>query len=331
MSISVAIIIPAFNVESYLDKCLASVVAQTYRGPIECIIVDDCSTDRTSLVAEEIISKYLGPITFRLVKQDRNEGVSVARNRGISLASSDYIFFLDGDDMIIPQCIEWMVDKVEEHPGCQCVYAGFSSEDTNLALMDYADRQLKPYSNDAQWIRCAVLNRYYFTTSPCNRLVLRSLLVENKVYFYPGIRYEDELWNFELSKHLKSIATLPHNTYMYVPHAQSFVHSVLPEDRWSRILLLCQLILERLSPAPINYMEIHAVWTIINDTMLFVPIPKSSRVKIQQTLYRMSKIANFGSAIRLRLYSSLLNLPRPFYRNLKAQHYFKRYFELNVD
>lgn len=92
--IKVSVIIPVYNVEKYLDKCLTSVVNQTLKN-IEIIIVNDGSTDKSL----EIIKKYLFDSRIILINKE-NGGISSARNTGLNLAKGEYIQFLDGDDWL---------------------------------------------------------------------------------------------------------------------------------------------------------------------------------------------------------------------------------------
>ena len=95
MSKKISIIIPAYNIEDYIGKCIESILAQDVdKSQLEVIIVDDGSTDKTGAVIDEYASKY--DIIKPLHKP--NGGVSAARNDGIAAASGEYIFFFDGDD-----------------------------------------------------------------------------------------------------------------------------------------------------------------------------------------------------------------------------------------
>ncbi|HEO98714.1 MAG: glycosyltransferase family 2 protein [Campylobacterales bacterium] len=102
-SIKVSIIIPAYNVENYIERCVKSGMNQTLKE-IEVIIVNDGSTDRT----QEIIEKNFSRDNKVVIVNKQNEGVSVARNYGVKIAKGEYIQFLDGDDWIEPTACEKM-------------------------------------------------------------------------------------------------------------------------------------------------------------------------------------------------------------------------------
>ena len=98
--ISISIIIPVYNVGPYVEACIRSVMRQTYDGPMECIVVDDCGTDNSMAVVDRIISEYHGPISFKILHHDNNRGLSAARNTGIRYATGEFLMFVDSDDRV---------------------------------------------------------------------------------------------------------------------------------------------------------------------------------------------------------------------------------------
>lgn len=103
------IIIPVYNVDKYLSKCLDSLFQQTYQE-FMILIVDDGSTDNSLKIIEEYIAKYPEKIT--LIKQE-NQGVSVARNRALDIANKEFILFIDPDDYLEQTYIEKMINKAQ--------------------------------------------------------------------------------------------------------------------------------------------------------------------------------------------------------------------------
>lgn len=106
-----AIIIPTYNCEAYIGPTLESVLNQT-KKPDEVIIVDDGSTDHTVSIAREMGFK---------VSQQHNAGPAMARNKAVSLANSDWIVFLDGDDLLEPGRVESLAKVVEENPNLSLI------------------------------------------------------------------------------------------------------------------------------------------------------------------------------------------------------------------
>lgn len=116
----VSIIIPVYNVSDNIERCILSVINQTYHH-IECIVVDDGSPDDSMEKCYSLINHYVGPILFSVVAHERNLGLSAARNTGIDKSNGDYIFFLDGDDELLPYSIQCMVDITELYPKVEMV------------------------------------------------------------------------------------------------------------------------------------------------------------------------------------------------------------------
>ncbi len=109
----ISIIIPIYNVEDYISENLQSVMRQTYKGAIECILVDDCGTDKSIAVAEQLIAAYKGPIEFRILHHNHNRGLSAARNTGLDNAKGEFVYFLDSDDFIDENTIEVLYDSIQ--------------------------------------------------------------------------------------------------------------------------------------------------------------------------------------------------------------------------
>ena len=102
----ISIVIPVYNVAPYIGDCIRSVMHQTWQGPLECIFVDDCGTDNSMEIVRSIIEENQGNIEFKIIRHKENRGLSAARNTGIAAATGDYVYFLDSDDEITPDCIE---------------------------------------------------------------------------------------------------------------------------------------------------------------------------------------------------------------------------------
>ena len=118
------IIIPVYQVEQYIQKCLLSVVSQSYTKGIECILVNDCTKDESINIAQKLIDEYRGNIKFRIINREENGGLSAARNTGILEAKGDYLYFLDSDDYITPDCIKVLAETAQKFPKAQIVQAG---------------------------------------------------------------------------------------------------------------------------------------------------------------------------------------------------------------
>lgn len=122
-NIKISVIVPCYNIESYLPRCIESILAQTYKN-LEIILISDGSTDGT----DEVIREYAKKDSRIIPVFKQNSGVSDTRNRGLDIATGDYIGFVDGDDYIEPEMYETLLKNAIEnnsdisHCGYQMVF-----------------------------------------------------------------------------------------------------------------------------------------------------------------------------------------------------------------
>ena len=107
--VKVSIITPVYNVEECIERCIDSVINQTYKD-FELLLIDDGSKDKSIHIAKSLLEKT--DINYKIITQN-NSGVSAARNRGIEEASGEYITFLDSDDYVDSRFVELMYKKAE--------------------------------------------------------------------------------------------------------------------------------------------------------------------------------------------------------------------------
>lgn len=227
--VSVSIIVPVYNVENYVEECFNSIIAQTFTGPMECIFVDDCGNDHSVALVEELMAAYHGPIELRMVHHDHNKGLSAARNTGLREATGDYVYFLDSDDSITPECISLLAALAEKYPGVDMVQG---NNKTKRQFLRLNARNLPEYSDNKKWIKeCCLLRRIPITA--WNRLVRRDFLIEKGLLFEEGMIREDELWTFFLAKHLQKLAFCFEDTYFYRENSSGIMSYADKDDRSS--------------------------------------------------------------------------------------------------
>ncbi|MGL4853604.1 MAG: glycosyltransferase family 2 protein [Phocaeicola sp.] len=204
----VSIIIPVYNVEPYIERCIKSVLSQNFPN-IEMVLVDDCSPDNSMKIAQKVIEESNFGGTVKLVSHKINGGLSAARNTGINASSGDYLYFLDSDDAISDDCITLLVESIGN---CDFAIGNYKALNTKkeyptLKLQDRVEIRgesvLNSYLN-GEWYMMAV-----------NKLVSKKFLIENKLFFEEGLIHEDELWSFMLAATAKSFITVNNFTYLY--------------------------------------------------------------------------------------------------------------------
>lgn len=227
----VSIIIPIYNVQAYITRCLESVCRQTYQD-IECILVDDCGKDNSINIAKSYIKQYTGSIAFHIIYHTHNQGLSGARNSGIKAATGDYIYFLDSDDAITPNSIETLVQIVTKYQDVDFVQGNFLNDNGEKGQYSF-NNTVPEYCNKKEALEELMLHR--LVTSSCNRLIKRSLLIERQLFFPVGILHEDMYWVYFFSKYIKAGAFTTQGTYIYSTHEGSIITSISKEMRVKRL------------------------------------------------------------------------------------------------
>ena len=228
MKFKVSIIIPVYNVEKYIADCFASIVQQTYSGAIECLFIDDCGTDRSMSVLDELVKSYDGPIDMRIVHHDKNRGLSAARNTGLSDSTGEYIFFLDSDDQLYPQSIKNLANAVEKESRPDIVLGSYKVNIPEHSINKY--RYKYEVFSEQPVIAKAFLNDHFFCMAH-NKLVRRGFIVNNGLFFKEGILHEDNLWSFQCFHMATRVVTIPDISYLYLIRKDSIMTSSKCEKR----------------------------------------------------------------------------------------------------
>ena len=148
MSELVSIIMPSYNTGRFIAETVRSVLAQTYTD-WELIIVDDCSTDNT----DEVIAEYLGDKRIRYIKNERNSGAAVSRNRALREATGKWIAFLDSDDLWLPEKLEKQIAFMKEN-GYAFSYTEYSEIDESSAPLGVSVTGPKRISKTGMYNYC---------------------------------------------------------------------------------------------------------------------------------------------------------------------------------
>lgn len=185
-----SIIIPAYNVESYISKCLDSCLTQDIpHHDYEIIIVDDGSTDGTAEVVNGYQKRYPN---INYIYQE-NAGQGAARNRGINQSIGKYIWFVDSDDWVKPNCLGSLLDHVERHNLDLCLFPMAKVTDEIHFIEDEFTSMIQvAYTLD----EFASLGK--ITYSPCNYIFHSRLVINHDVRFLTGIYHEDVEFNTRL-------------------------------------------------------------------------------------------------------------------------------------
>ena len=236
----VSLIIPVYGVSAYIERCIKSVTNQTYSN-IECILVDDATPDDSIVKCEQMIADYKGPIHFSILHHLQNRGLSAARNTGTDAATGNYIFYLDSDDFITPDCVEKLVRPVMKDATIEIVNGNRKCQadgsDIPWWLPIVFDLQEEDFVS-LEAVRDYFYKRKTFSKVATNKIIKKDFLIQHQLYFREGFIWEDALWTFYVMKHLCHLYVIPDVTYYYCIHPQSIVTGTAREKRaftWCKV------------------------------------------------------------------------------------------------
>ncbi|MDD2362407.1 MAG: glycosyltransferase family 2 protein [Oscillospiraceae bacterium] len=215
--IEVSVIVPVYNVEMYLDRCLNSLVNQTLKN-IEIIIVNDGSSDNSQNIIDGFMLYDRNIISITKV----NSGLSDARNVGIEKASGEYIGFVDSDDYIDHTMFEKLYSKASDENAdiVVCGYYGINDETKRVKVCQTGDMT---YYDKSLFQEPSLL--YINEPFACNKLFRRSLFICSGIRFPSGLIFEDIPTVYSLFTKAKTISKVDEPLYYYIQKREGAITS----------------------------------------------------------------------------------------------------------
>lgn len=277
---SISIIVPVYNVEPYVEDSIRSVMRQTYEGPMECIIVDDCGTDNSMDIVEKLVADYNGPISFNILHHEHNRGLSAARNTGMDVAKGGYLFFLDSDDELSDDCIEILTEPLKT----ECFDVVMGNVRCFKTLSSGEKESIKNHlelsiSKDMPLDSSMMMRTIYQwkNMTAWNRLFRTYFIRQNHLHFKEGLLYEDQLWSFQIACLASSFYVSSNITYHYRWREGSIAH---PYDNQKYIKNL-QIAIKEMSHFVYNFhIKKEGVWEVLK--MFFTAILKNHSTSISE-------------------------------------------------
>ena len=178
-NLKVSIIIPVYNSEKYIKKCLESVIEQTYDN-YEVIVINDGSTDNSMEILREFSEKY--PQKVKAINQS-NMGVAKTRNKGIEMATGDYIAFIDNDDFLEKDYLQTLIENSEKGQ-MDIVFCGYRRPNENGKII----KEL--HVNGSEWSK-------FLITAPWAKIYKKSFIKDNEIEFLDNNIGEDIYFNLQ--------------------------------------------------------------------------------------------------------------------------------------
>jgi glycosyltransferase involved in cell wall biosynthesis len=228
-----SVIVPAYNVEKYLARCLDSILNQGLPySDYEIVIVNDGSTDSSIAIAEEYQKKYAN---VKLISQN-NQGLSAARNTGIRCAVGEYLYFIDSDDYIENGVFKHLLDLMIN---LELDFLGFDTVRTNLS--DYrTDVDLSGICLNTDNVLVldgvSYISKYNFLNNAWWYIVKKDLLINNGLHFENGRMLEDGIFTTEVLLNCKRAVYLNANIHRYFIN----MNSIMTNKKKDHLLKLCE-------------------------------------------------------------------------------------------
>ena len=260
INFKITVIIPVYNVESYLSECIESVLNQDFDNK-QILIINDGSTDGSAKIIEE----YKKNNTYIKVVETKNRGLSMARNLGIELALGDFILFLDSDDYLLPNTLTKCIEAIEKYNTDIVLFSGEIvnlSKEANKFPTLYYSRPLelvnKPLQSQYLFEKLVLLKKYI--PQACLYMFKKDKF--KHLEFHPGILFEDNLFTTKLLLHSSNTyaVCIPDQFYMRRIRAGSITNQAMTSHHLSSYCIVVEELLkikaERLEASTLKALDI---------------------------------------------------------------------------
>ena len=267
MKPKVSVIVPIWNVEKYLDRCIQSILNQTLKD-IEIILVDDESPDNCPQMCDE----YAKLDSRVKVIHKKNGGLGLARNSGIEVANGEFITFIDSDDFI-DLCMMERLYKECKNEKLDVIYSEFNVDDYpgfRIVLLPeklyIGSEQIEGLCLDMIGAEPTFISSVKFQCSACKGLYSSDLIRNNKLKFLSERLYisEDLMFNLDLLKFAQRVKFVPWQFYHYCLNGVSLTH-LYRSDRWQKSLIM----IDELDKRSVDFRNKEEFKHRLNRTCLF--------------------------------------------------------------
>ncbi|UQS83038.1 glycosyltransferase family 2 protein [Bombilactobacillus thymidiniphilus] len=215
-----SLVMPLYNEARLLPRSLASIVRQTNQD-FELIMVNDASTDATLELAQQFVKQHTN---FKVVSQPYNQGISNARNRGIEEASGELITFIDGDDWLDPNYVDYFL-KAFADPKLDLAVCGFYKESPTLVAKKQRQQQYKIIKRSEMLYQLTKITGKVMGYT-WNKVYRLAVIQQNHLRFYPDLPLmEDQVFNVQYCTLVNRFGIGTQQLYHYWQHNESVTHT----------------------------------------------------------------------------------------------------------
>lgn len=223
MSAIISVVIPLYNSEKYIARCIESVINQSFKS-IEVIIIDDNSSDNSSIIVASYLEKNHN---IKYIKNNSQFGVSYCRNIGLHNVDSKYIMFLDSDDWIDLNCLSRAIEKFNSNDDIDIVVWEIKTALQDLKICEryqYAYDNILTSNMALSLLSHTFANEYFLSPLVGCKLFKTSFLIKNKIKFIDTF-YEDDIFSFLAIYYANKIGIVTGCSLYYYQHPKSLTHN----------------------------------------------------------------------------------------------------------
>ena len=209
----ISVIVPVYNVETYLEECLDSIQNQTYTD-FEVLLVNDGSTDRSKAICERYCKENR---RFHLLNQE-NQGLSAARNTGVAASRGEFIVFVDSDDMILANYLETLMHYMRED--VDIVESQFTVSNEEFLAKSFKEPSILFEGNSQEAVK--IFPKHVLNVNAVTKLYRRSIV--EAVPYIDGVIFEDVYCGIGMLKYIRKIIKIDYKGYYYRQHQASIMH-----------------------------------------------------------------------------------------------------------
>ena len=209
----ISVIVPVYNVETYLEECLDSIQNQTYTD-FEVLLVNDGSTDRSKAICERYCKENR---RFHLLNQE-NQGLSAARNTGVAASRGEFIAFVDSDDMILANYLETLMHYMRED--VDIVESQFTVSNEEFLAKSFKEPSILFEGNSQEAVK--IFPKHVLNVNAVTKLYRRSIV--EAVPYIDGVIFEDVYCGIGMLKYIRKIIKIDYKGYYYRQRQASIMH-----------------------------------------------------------------------------------------------------------
>lgn len=292
-------VVPVYNVESYLEDCIKSLICQS-GNDFEIILVDDGSTDKSGVICDKYARLDSRVVSYHKI----NGGLSDARNYGIKRASGKYLAFVDSDDFVGERAVETLREILKDNSSLDVIFMEafkFYDDRKKLSLGDgYIKELINDQSKDNVLNHLSTLNK--FPASAWSKIVNREFLIRNNLYFVPDLLSEDVDWSIRVFLSANSFWYSSYGYYFYRQNREGSITNCVNSKRLLDLISIIENHSKHTSTSYQEYVLAFLAYELAVVVLLYSKLsPCLSNKDIAQRIKNLSWILSHGRTKKVKL------------------------------